>query len=99
VLLLLGLATGRCQASAVLLVAFIAGISWVWAHGYRIDCGCFGAGGGLGAGERPTYLLDVVRDATLLLLAAFLLARPGGWLAVDNWLRHEAQTPPERGIR
>jgi uncharacterized membrane protein YphA (DoxX/SURF4 family) len=94
VLLLLGVAT-RLMAglSAALMAAFVAGIIWVWAHGYRIDCGCFGGGGELAAGQRPTYLMDVLRDLGLLLIAGFLLARPRGWLAVDNWLRGERQIP------
>lgn len=42
-LLVLGLFT-RLAAwlGALTMVAFIIGISWVWAHGISIDCGCFG---------------------------------------------------------
>ena len=88
VLLLLGLGTRLVAGiSAVLLIGFLTGIAWVWAHGYRIDCGCFSGGGDLAADERPTYLLDLLRDGSFLLLAGFLAARPTGRLAIDNWLR------------
>lgn len=90
VLLLLGLGTRLVAGiSAVLLIGFLAGIVWVWAHGYRIDCGCFGGGGELAAGQRPTYPLDLLRDGFFLLLAGFLAARPRSRLAIDNWLRAE----------
>ncbi|WP_410820136.1 MauE/DoxX family redox-associated membrane protein [Micromonospora sp. 050-3] len=87
-LLLLGLGTRLAAGiSAVLLIGFVVGIAWVWAHGYRIDCGCFGGGGELAANQRPTYLLDLLRDGFFLLLAGFLTARPAGRLAIDNWLQ------------
>jgi uncharacterized membrane protein YphA (DoxX/SURF4 family) len=96
-LLLLGCATRLLAGlSAALLVAFIIGIVWVWSHGYRIDCGCFGGGGDLAADQSPTYLVDLVRDTGLLLLALGLLARPRSWLTIDNWLRGEAQLPARR---
>lgn len=87
VLLLLGLFT-RLSAIATSLgmLVFIAGISWAWANGLRIDCGCFSAGGELTALEEPTYLLDIVRDTVFLLMAVFLIWRPGTPFAVDNWL-------------
>ncbi|HEX5740458.1 MAG TPA: MauE/DoxX family redox-associated membrane protein [Pilimelia sp.] len=97
VLLLAGLATrALAGVSAVLLVAFVAGIGWAWSQGLRIDCGCFGGGGELGAGEEPTYLLDLIRDGGFLLLSGFLLIWPRGWLAVDNWLRDDPQLAGRR---
>jgi uncharacterized membrane protein YphA (DoxX/SURF4 family) len=87
VLLLLGMATRVAAAgSALLLVAFIAGIASAWARGLQIDCGCFGGGGELAASESPTYLLDLVRDSAFLLVAGFLVWRPRTWASLDGWL-------------
>src|SRR5687768_6921152 len=45
-LLVLGLLTrGSAVVSLVLFAAFIFGISWAWAQGLQIECGCFGGGG------------------------------------------------------
>jgi uncharacterized membrane protein YphA (DoxX/SURF4 family) len=72
--------------SAVLMSAFVVGIASAWARGLRIDCGCFGSGGELAAGEDPTYGLELARDAGLLLLSLLVAARPPGRLAIDGWL-------------
>jgi uncharacterized membrane protein YphA (DoxX/SURF4 family) len=86
-LLLAGVATRLVAGlSAALLLVFIAGIASSWARGLAIDCGCFGGGGALGAGQRPGYLLEIARDAGFLLLAAFLLVRPRTRLSVDEML-------------
>ncbi|MDQ3151159.1 MAG: DoxX family membrane protein [Actinomycetota bacterium] len=81
----LGVRAGA-MASAVLLIVFMAGIGAAWARGLRIDCGCFGAGGDLAAGERPRYGAELARDAGLLLAAGWLAWRPGSRLAVDGAL-------------
>jgi uncharacterized membrane protein YphA (DoxX/SURF4 family) len=87
VLLLLGLATRlAATVSAALLAVYIGGIASVWARGLSIDCGCFGGGGTLAAGQRPNYAPDIARDAGLLVLAAFLVIWPRTRLAVDRWL-------------
>ena len=87
VLLLLGLATRLAAAvSTVLLVVFVAGIASAWARGLSIDCGCFGGGGELGAGQSPAYAPEILRDAGLLLLAGFLLVWPISRLSIDAWL-------------
>ena len=85
--LLLGLLT-RLMAvfSAVLLVAFIVGISWAWARGLEIECGCFGGGGGPAAGASGKYPWEIARDSGLLLLSALLVWRPGTPFALDNRL-------------
>ena len=83
-------------ASALLLAGFIAAVASAWARGLSIDCGCFGGGGELGAGEEPTYLRDLIRDGGFLLLSGFLLIWPRGWLAVDNWLRDDPQLAGRR---
>ncbi|GAB3800238.1 DoxX family membrane protein [Micromonospora zhanjiangensis] len=86
-LLLVGLATRlTAGVSAALLLVFIAGIASAWARGLAIDCGCFGSGGQLGAGEQPTYGLELLRDLGFLALAGFLLVRPRSAVSVDGWL-------------
>lgn len=87
VLLLLGLATRLAAGvSAALLVLFIAGIASAWARGLSIDCGCFSAGGNLPAGQRATYLPEILRDLGFLVLAGFLLVWPRTRLSVDSRL-------------
>jgi uncharacterized membrane protein YphA (DoxX/SURF4 family) len=84
-LLVAGFATRiAASASAVLLVVFIGGISAAWARGLRIDCGCFGGGGALAAGESPSYFWEIARDVGLLAVAVYLVWRPFSRLAVDN---------------
>lgn len=87
VLLLVGLATRLAAGvSAGLLVVFIAGITQAWARGLQIDCGCFGSGGQLAAGQSPTYGLETLRDLGFLVLAVFLLIWPLTRLSIDSWL-------------
>ncbi|HEY8472580.1 MAG TPA: MauE/DoxX family redox-associated membrane protein [Natronosporangium sp.] len=86
-LLLLGLATRfAAAASAVLMAGFVAGIAAAWSRGLRIDCGCFGGGGQLGAGESPNYWLDLARDGLLLVAAVVLVSWPRTRWSVDGWL-------------
>ncbi|MFE9188991.1 MauE/DoxX family redox-associated membrane protein [Micromonospora sp. NPDC007208] len=90
VLLLLGLATRLVAGvSAALLGVFIAGIASAWARGLAIDCGCFGSGGQLAAGQAPSYLPEILRDLGFLVLAGFLLIWPRTPVSVDGWLAGE----------
>ncbi|GAB7040030.1 MULTISPECIES: MauE/DoxX family redox-associated membrane protein [Catenuloplanes] len=86
-LLLAGLAT-RVSAvvSALLLMVFVAGIASAWARGLQIDCGCFGSGGQLAAGESPTYGWEIARDVGFVLLAGYLIVRPDSRFSVDRYL-------------
>jgi uncharacterized membrane protein YphA (DoxX/SURF4 family) len=86
-LLVAGLFTRTVAAVAgLLMAAFVFGISWAWAKGLQIDCGCFGGGGTVAAGE-TSYGLDLVRDGGLLLLAVWLVVRPHSLLSLDrHWL-------------
>jgi uncharacterized membrane protein YphA (DoxX/SURF4 family) len=87
VLLLLGLATRLATAvSAVLLSVFIVGIASAWARGLSIDCGCFGGGGQLAAGQHPSYAPEILRDVGLLVVAGFLVVWPRTRFALDEWL-------------
>lgn len=85
--LLVGLATRVAAGiTGVLLVVYITGISSAWARGLSIDCGCFSAGGQLGAGQHPIYLWDILRDLTLLAVAVFLVRYPRSRLGLDTVL-------------
>ena len=89
-LLLVGLAVRLSAAvSAVLLVVFIAGIVSAWSRGLAIDCGCFGSGGQLAAGQRPTYGTEILRDVGFLALAGLLLWRPRSRFSIDGMLEAE----------
>ncbi|WP_433347968.1 MauE/DoxX family redox-associated membrane protein [Micromonospora sp. CA-111912] len=86
-LLLVGLATRLAAGvSAALLVVFVAGIASAWARGLAIDCGCFGSGGQLAAGQAPSYLPEILRDLGFLALAGFLLSWPRTPVSMDGWL-------------
>lgn len=69
--------------SAVLLLVYIAGVAQSWARGLTIDCGCFGGGGQVAAGQTQ-YPREILRDTGFLVLAAWLAIRPHSYLAVDN---------------
>ncbi|MFJ8577373.1 MauE/DoxX family redox-associated membrane protein [Micromonospora sp. NPDC093277] len=95
VLLIVGLATRLVAGvSAALLVIFITGIASAWARGLAIDCGCFGSGGQLAAGQAPSYLPELLRDLGFLVLAGFLLIWPRTPFGLDGWLAGE---PPVEG--
>lgn len=84
VLLLAGLATRLIALlSALLLLAFIAGVISAAARGLSIDCGCFGGGGSVAAGH-TAYTAEILRDIGFLVLAGYLIARPGSKLSVDS---------------
>ncbi|PIF04612.1 MAG: DoxX family protein [Propionibacterium sp.] len=86
ILLLLGLLTRPAAiVSALMLAAFIFGISWAWAQGLSIDCGCFGSGGEI-APEATRYPEEIARDVGLLLLAGWLIVRPASALSLDRRL-------------
>lgn len=96
VLVLLGLATRlTAGVSVALLLVFIAGIVSAWTRGLSIDCGCFGIGGELAAGETPSYLPEILRDLGFLALAGFLLIWPRTPFSVDGWLLGERAVEDE----
>ncbi|MBI1758181.1 MAG: thioredoxin domain-containing protein [Actinobacteria bacterium] len=86
-LLLAGLATRfAAAASALLLTAFIIGVASAAARGLSIDCGCFGGGGAVQPGQ-TTYTVELLRDAGLLVAAAFLIGFPRSRYAADDAVR------------
>jgi uncharacterized membrane protein YphA (DoxX/SURF4 family) len=87
VLLVVGLLTRAAGiVSALLMLAFVIGIAAAWARGLRIDCGCFGGGGQLAAGQEPEYPMEIARDFGIFLLAGWVALRPPGRFALDSAL-------------
>ena len=85
-LLVTGLMTrAAAVVGGLLMVAFIIGIISVWVRGLSIDCGCFGGGGTIAASQTQ-YLKDVLRDAGLVLCAAWLVVRPRTAYSLDHRL-------------
>jgi uncharacterized membrane protein YphA (DoxX/SURF4 family) len=86
-LLLVGLLTRPAAAiTGVLLVMFMVGIAAAWARGLSIDCGCFGASSGPVVDPVRGYVLDLLRDAGLLLLAGWLVVFPSSRFSLDGRL-------------
>lgn len=79
--------------SGLLLLAYIAGVAQSWARGLSIDCGCFGGGGQVSAGQTQ-YPQEILRDTGFVLLAVWLTVRPRSFASVDGWLTSR-QTPDE----
>lgn len=85
-LLVLGLGTRLVAGlSVLLLLAYIAGVAQSWARGLSIDCGCFGGGGQVAAGQTH-YGQEILRDTGFILMAVWLLIRPRTPAAADNRL-------------
>ncbi|MDN5917275.1 MAG: DoxX family membrane protein [Pseudonocardia sp.] len=83
-LLLVGAGTRvAAVVSALLLVAFLAGLGQAWARGLSIDCGCFGGGGAVAPGEEA-YGTELLRDLGFLVLAGWLVVRPRTRVALDR---------------
>jgi uncharacterized membrane protein YphA (DoxX/SURF4 family) len=98
ILLGLLLVVGACvraaaAVSALLMLAFVVGIAAAWARGLRIDCGCFGSGGELAAGQAPTYGWELARDAALTVLAVLLVRWPVGRFSIDGLFTTREETP------
>jgi uncharacterized membrane protein YphA (DoxX/SURF4 family) len=85
-LLVVGLLTRwSALVGGLMMLAFIFGISWAWAHGYSIDCGCFGGGGTIAASQTQ-YPLEILRDLGIAACAAWLVVRPRTPYSLDNRL-------------
>jgi uncharacterized membrane protein YphA (DoxX/SURF4 family) len=85
-LLVLGIGTRPVAVlSALMLLAYIAGVAQSWARGLTIDCGCFGGGGQVAAGQTH-YGQEILRDTGFLVMALWLLVRPRTALSADGWI-------------
>ena len=83
-LLILGVASRLSGLiGALLMILFIAAISSAWARGLTIDCGCFGGGGQVAAGETK-YLKEIIRDIGLAIAGFYLYFQPYSRFALDN---------------
>lgn len=87
VVLLVGAFT-RLAAFAwlAMMAAFVFGVSWAWAHGLNIDCGCFGGGGELEAGETTNYTVHMLERAGFVALGVFLAIWPRSPFSIDSWM-------------
>jgi len=81
--------------SALLLLAFIIGISSAWARGLEISCGCFGDGGP-DADAASKYPWEIARDVGLLLASLWLVWRPRSRFSLDSYLFRRPIDPSER---
>lgn len=94
-LILFGIATRLVAiALSVLLVGFLIGIIQASARGLQIECGCFGGGGKLAAGQNASYTWDILRDAGLLIAAVYLIVWSVTKYAVDDYVRAGGKTDP-----
>jgi uncharacterized membrane protein YphA (DoxX/SURF4 family) len=85
-LVLMGIGTRLMGVlSGLLLLVYIAGVAQSWARGLTIDCGCFGGGGQVAAGQTQ-YPQEILRDTGFLVLAVWLTVRPRTLFAVDGLL-------------
>jgi uncharacterized membrane protein YphA (DoxX/SURF4 family) len=75
-------------AAAALMVVFLIAVGSAWARGLQIDCGCFGGGGQVAAGQTG-YPGEVARDVGLLLVAVALARWPASRLAVGGHEQRE----------
>lgn len=83
-LLVVGLFTRPMAAlGTLLMLAFIAGIASAWARGLTIDCGCFGGGGQIDAGQ-TAYPQEIARDVLFAACGVWLLLRGPGRFALDH---------------
>lgn len=83
-LLAAGLFTRQVAIVATgLFVVFLLAVISAAARGLSIDCGCFGGGGPVAAGDTG-YAAEIVRDLGLVLLCLWVVWRPESRLALDS---------------
>ena len=86
VLLIVGLLTRWASlVTALLLIAFMGGVIWVWSQGISIDCGCFGHGGEV-APENTQYPQKLAENLAMTALCGWLVVRPRSLFSLDQAL-------------
>jgi len=84
ILLIVGIAVRYSSLfGGALMLLFVGAISQAWARGLSIDCGCFGGGGEVAAGQTK-YLQEILRDLGLTATAIFLYLYPHGKFGFDK---------------
>ena len=71
--------------TALLLIAFMGGIVWVWTQGISIDCGCFGHGGEV-TPESTKYPQKLAENLAMTALCGWLVVRPRSLFSLDQAL-------------
>jgi protein-disulfide isomerase len=94
VLLVVGIVIRYAAAvSGLLFVVFLVGLIQADARGIKLECGCFG-GGGVTTGSTQ-YVLDILRDVGLLVLAVFVAVWPLTRISLDEFMaRNDYVEPP-----
>jgi len=86
ILLIVGLLTRwAALVTALLLIAFIGGIIWVWSQGISIDCGCFGHGGEV-TPDNTQYPQKLAENLAMTALCCWLVVRPRSLISLDQKL-------------
>ncbi len=70
-----------------MLVVYVGGTIWAWAHGLQIDCGCFGGDGTLAEGTTTDYAAHFIERAEFTALGVWVFFFPDSRLSLDGWLR------------
>lgn len=85
--LLLGLFTRLASiAWLVMMLGFVTGVIWAWAHGLSIDCGCFGGGGDVAEGT-TNYPMHMLERAGFIVLGTYLAIWPRSRFSLDGWMK------------
>ena len=80
---------GSLTAVFSMLIMFMLVLLYGIQMGFDIDCGCFGGGGAVAPGETK-YLQEILRDAGLVFLAAYLIRYPSTKFSLDKNQDHKS---------